>query len=102
VARIKKIWSKYSIDAVKEAAEDNFGVYEIASKDKKLLYVGQGHVQAGLVSHLKPGKNRIVGASYYRFEYTGGKAKAVARKNRMLKDWKAEHGDYPAFNDRLA
>jgi len=78
---------------------DNYGVYELGNDDY-ILYIGEGNIYRQLMSHFPQGRAPIVGASYYRVEYTGGKAKAVQRQNAELAAYKRKYGRYPKFNQR--
>lgn len=91
-------WSKFSKENV-QSENDNYGVYEIGN-DSGVLYIGEGQVLSSLLRHFPQSAEPIVAASYYRVEYTGGKARSVQRKNAELEDYKKAHGNYPRFNQR--
>ena len=95
---LPKRWSYLTKeDVTRETA--NYGVYELGN-EYDILYIGEGAVYTQLMSHFSTGRAPIVGASYYRVEYTGGKDRAVQRQNAELHAYKRKHGRYPRFNRR--
>ncbi len=96
---INKKWSPYTKDHVKENTSDNYGVYEIGNATE-VLYIGEGHVRTRLLSHFSDASEPVVGASGYRVEYTGSKARAVQRQNALLAEFMRRHGRLPRFNQR--
>ena len=93
-----KKWSTFNKTIVSRET-DNFGVYELGNIHG-VINIGEGHVRSRLLSHFTNGSDPIVGASYYRVEYTGGKTKAVQRQNAELEAYKRTNGRYPRFNQR--
>ena len=91
-------WSWFTKENVSRET-NHYGVYELGNKDG-ILYIGEGHVNARLMSHFSDGSDPIPGASYYRVEYTGSKEKAVQRQNAELSAYKRRHRAYPRFNQR--
>jgi len=92
-------WSHFTKDDVSKK-NDNYGVYELGNDDD-ILYIGEGLVYSRLMSHFsKGGSEPVVGASYYRVEYTGSKLKAEQRQNSELAAYKRKHGRLPKFNAR--
>ena len=91
-------WSYYNKDSVARES-DNYGVYELGN-DYGILYIGEGQVYTRLMCHFPQGTEPVVGASYYRAEYTGGKDRAVQRQNAELMKYYRTYGRYPPFNTR--
>lgn len=91
-------WSHYTKENVSRET-DNFGVYELGNVNG-ILYIGEGHVRTRLLSHFPDGSEPVVGASFYRVEYTGSKLRATQRQNAELGAYKRKHGKYPPFNQR--
>jgi len=91
-------WSYYTKDLVARES-DNFGVYEIGN-GANILYIGEGRVYSRLMAHFPQGSEPVVGASYYRVEYTGGKDRGVQRQNAELDAYRRANGRYPNFNTR--
>jgi len=91
-------WSYFTKDNVARES-DNFGVYELGN-DFDILYIGEGQVYTRLMSHFPQGSEPVVGASYYRVEYTGGKDRCVQRQNAELNAYYRANGRYPSFNTR--
>jgi len=95
---INKKWSDYTPENVAEAP-DVFGVYEIANRLKNVIYIGEGNIKERLASHLRPkSPDYFSNASYFRYETTGGKAKAVAAQNVLLKFYKTVNDRLPEHN----
>lgn len=88
-------WSYFNKENVSREG-DNFGVYELGN-DSGILYIGEGEVYSRLMSHF----GKIVGASYYRVEYTGSKSRAQQRQNAELNAYQRTWGSLPRFNQRL-
>ena len=95
---LSKRWSSYTKDRVGQES-NNYGVYEIGNSEE-ILYIGEGHVKARLLSHFPNRSEPVVGASYYRCDYTGGKKRAVQRQNAGLAAFQRKHGRLPKFNQR--
>jgi hypothetical protein len=91
-------WSYFTKDNVAREV-DNFGVYELGN-DYDILYIGEGQVYTRLMCHFPQSSEPIVGASYYRVEYTGSKERCVQRQNAELEAYFRANGCYPAFNTR--
>jgi hypothetical protein len=91
-------WSHFTKDNLSRET-DNFGVYELGNDDD-ILYIGEGQVYTRLMSHFSTGSQPVVGASYYRVEYTGSKLRATQRQNAELGSYKRKYGRYPPFNQR--
>ena len=91
-------WSWFTKDNVSRET-NNYGVYELGNADG-ILYIGEGRVYSRLMAHFSYGSEPIVGASYYRVEYTGGKERAKQRQNAELSAYKRKYGKYPSFNQR--
>lgn len=83
---INKKWSDYKKETISKE-ENFFATYELANKDKKILYIGEGQLKTRLLAHLPNDTEPVVGTSYYRFELTGSKQKCVSRQNALLKDF---------------
>ena len=91
-------WSHFTKEMVSRETK-SFGVYELGNNDG-ILYIGEGHVHTRLMAHFPDGSEPVVGVSYYRVQYTGGKLKATQRQNAELAAYKKKHGKYPPFNRR--
>jgi hypothetical protein len=91
-------WSYFTKESVSRES-DNYGVYELGN-DTGVLYVGEGHVLSRLMCHFPQGTEPVVGASYYRVEYTGGKDRCVQRQNAELGAFYRQNSCYPRFNSR--
>jgi len=91
-------WSYFTKDNIFRET-DNFGIYELGNDDD-ILYIGEGQVYSRLMSHFPTGSEPVVGASYYRVEYTGGKLRAEQRQNAELASYERTHGRLPRFNHR--
>ena len=89
-------WSNFNKDNVSRES-DNYGVFEIGN-DSGVLYIGEGHIHSRLISHFPQGTEPVVGASYYRVEYTGGKERCEQRKSAELDAHYKNNGSYPKFN----
>lgn len=76
-------------------------MYELGN-DCDILYIGEGHVYSRLMAHFPGSSELVVGASYYRVEYTSGKERAEQRQNAELEYYRSQHGAYPRFNSRKA
>jgi hypothetical protein len=91
-------WSGFTkLNVTRES--DNYGVYELGNANG-VIYIGEGHVYSRLMSHFPQGTDPIVGAAYYRVEYTGGKDRCVQRQNAELANFYRQNGCYPRFNSR--
>jgi len=91
-------WSYFNKDDITRH-NDNYGVYELGNATGT-LYIGEGHIYSRLLDHFPNSSDPIVGASKYRVEYTGSKAKAVQRQDAELNIYKRQYGRYPKFNQR--
>jgi len=91
-------WSYFTKDNISRET-DNFGIYELGNDDD-ILYIGEGKVYTRLMLHFPTGSEPVVGASYYRVEYTGSKLRAEQRQNAELGAYERTHGRLPRFNHR--
>ena len=97
---IRKKWSKFNKKKVSKL-KDNYGVYELADKDKKLVYVGQGKIKTRLLRHFIGKEDPIPEAAYYRFHKTGSKEKAEQRERSLLRKHEKRRGKLPKYNQRV-
>jgi hypothetical protein len=95
---LKIKWSTFTKEEVSKE-KNELGVYEIGN-DKGILYIGEGKVKDGLMGHFAGGALPIVGASYYRVEFTKAKERSGERKNAELEKYKKQNKEYPHFNQR--
>ncbi len=92
-------WSRFNKNNVARE-ENHYGVYELGYHDD-ILYIGEGQVYSRLMSHFSQSTDPIVGASYYRAEYTQSKERAVQRQNAELRSYERKHGRLPKFNQHM-
>lgn len=67
---LNKKWSDYKKEKILEE-KIFYAVYELADKDKEVLYIGEGQLKTRLYAHLPNQSEPVVTASYYRYELTG-------------------------------
>jgi hypothetical protein len=97
---INKKWSDYKKEGISQE-ENFFAAYELANKDKKIVYIGEGQLKTRLLAHMSNGSEPVVGTSYYRYELTGSKQKCISRQNALLKDFMDNNnGELPSFNTK--
>ncbi len=96
---IAKRWSIFRKERVKEIY-NVYGVYELANGSKDVIYIGEGKLKDRLLAHVTDGSDPIPGASYFRYETTNGKDRAVQRQNALLAEYVREHGHLPRFNQQ--
>ena len=96
---IRKRWSLYRREVVRNKETDNYGVYEIGNSNE-VLYIGEGHTKTRLLAHFPQASEPVVGADRYRTEYTGSKIRCVQRQNALLAEFERTHGRLPRFNQR--
>ena len=97
---IPKKWSRYTKENVL-SIKDVFGVYEIADRNRRILYIGQGKLRTRLLRHFIDGPDPIPGAAYFRVLELYSKMRAEQKERRLLKDFKRRHGKLPRYNQRV-
>lgn len=98
---IKKKWSPYNKDTVSKISKGQ-GVYEIASCDGSIGYIGRGQLQSRLSSHFLGGSDPIPQACKFRIEKLGSKKRAEQRERALLKSYsKKNKGKLPPHNKRM-
>ena len=97
---IQKKWSDYKKENAKKEP-DNFGAYQLANKNREILYIGEGHVKTRLIAHFPNASEPVVCASFYRYELTKSKERCRQRQNALLKEYMdSNNGSTPPFNTR--
>ena len=89
-------WSDFKKDNVSKESE-NYGVFELGN-DSGVLYIGEGHIHSRLLRHFPNDMEPVVGASYYRVEYTQSKKRCEQRKSAELNSYFKDKKTYPKFN----
>ena len=97
---ILKRWSSFRKETVIREVPNFYGVYELASGAKDVVYIGEGKLRDRLLTHFSGGCDPIPGASYFRYETTGSKNRCVQRQNVLLAEYKREYGRLPRFNQK--
>ena len=97
---INKKWSLYNGKNI--YLEKNFiGIYELANKNKTILYIGKGLIHTRLYTHkLKNNSHYINDVKYYRSQYVNSWVRAGQMERVALKQFIKNYGKYPKFNDR--
>ncbi|MDC8451665.1 MAG: excinuclease ABC subunit C [Thaumarchaeota archaeon] len=95
-----KKWSSFKKDNVLMET-DAYGIYELADRDGKIIYIGQGRISSRLNSHFLNNNHPIPKASYYRAEVAGSKERAEQRERSEIRAHKRSHGYCPSYNMRL-
>lgn len=52
-------WSGWEKSRVRRNVPDNLGVYQLADRNKNLLYIGEGELQGRLLDHFIDGQDPI-------------------------------------------
>ena len=97
---LSKKWSHFDMASVSQET-NKYGIYEMASPDKKILYIGEGHVHERLKTHFINSREPIPGASLYRVEYTKSKERAKQRERAEIRTFMRDNQTCPKYNDRL-
>ena len=97
---IFKKWSKFTKKNV-ERLKDIFGVYEIADRSKKVIYIGRGRLRSRLLRHFPRGEDPIPGAAYFRVARSYSRLRAEQKERKLLKNFKKKHGKLPRYNQRV-
>lgn len=97
---IGKRWSKYTKDNV-GGVSNIYGTYELASGDPNVVYIGEGKLYDRLMAHFaKGGSDPIPAVSYFRYEATGSKQRAIQRQNALLSKFEENYGELPKYNQK--
>jgi hypothetical protein len=101
---ISSKWKVFNIEQVNKEM-NNFGVYEIADKNKLILNIGEGKVKSRLLAKHPSKRNnleKILNGKYYRCEYTKSKLRCEQRERALQIRYKNGHnGKLPYYNNQL-
>ena len=91
-----KRWIDFNEENIKQLP-NTYGVYQLADKDKEIIYIGEGKLIHNLLAHLssESDETEII---YFRFRENDSKKSSKIRQGILLKEYKEKHGNVPKFN----
>jgi excinuclease UvrABC nuclease subunit len=98
VRDIQKKWSCFEEKKI-EQVPDVFGVYELADRNKEIVYIGHGRLKERLRRHFT--ENIYKEVTYFRYEETFSKEKAKKREKALLSKFEKENKRLPKYNKRF-
>lgn len=99
---IRRKWSNFRKENVREEVHNVYGVYELANEKQDIINIGEGKIRDRLRAHFADGSDPIPGASYFRYEASGGKNRAIQRYNTLLAEYKRENDSPLRFNQKIS
>jgi hypothetical protein len=81
-----------------EKVEERWGVYTLADRSKRVLFIGKGNVRKHLYEHLPDGTVPAEGAEFFQVEYYKDKAESMDAWIEMVENYKRKHGSLPKYN----
>jgi predicted GIY-YIG superfamily endonuclease len=93
---IKGIWLEFSAENLKNTPT-TLGVYAIANADKKVIYIGEGHIKARLQAHRR--KSEFEQAAYYKYEKLSSKLRCQQRERALHKEFLKKHKGFLPLNN---
>lgn len=91
---ITKKWSKYTKDNIR-TIPCVYGVYELSDGSKHTAYIREDNLYDRLLAHFAAGSDPMPGISYFRYETTGSKQKAMHRQDPSLSEFMGGMADFP-------
>ncbi len=89
-----KRWIDFNEENIKQLP-NAYGVYQLADKNKEVIYIGEGKLIHNLLTHLSDKTESI---SYFRFRENDSKKSSKIRQTILLKEFKEKNGEMPKLN----
>ena len=89
-----KRWIDFNEENIKQLP-NTYGVYQLADKDKEVIYIGEGKLIHNLLAHLSDETEDI---TYFRFRENDSKKSSKMRQGILLKEYKEKNGNIPKLN----
>jgi hypothetical protein len=81
--------------------EERWGVYKLAGRSKRVLFLGRGNVRKHLAKHLPEGKTPAEEAEYFSIEYYDTGEEAYEAWEEQMREFKDKFGKWPKYNKPL-
>ncbi len=81
-----------------EKVEERWGVYTLADRSKRVVFIGRGNVKKHLFQHLPGGKIPADDAEFFQVEYFKDKDEAQNGWLDQVEAFKRKHGVLPKYN----
>ena len=92
-----KRWIDFNEENI-EQLPNTYGVYQLADKDKEIIYIGEGKLIHNLLAHLSSKSNETEDVTYFRFRENNSKKSSKMRQGILLKEYKEKNGTVPKLN----
>ena len=92
-----KRWIDFNEENIKQLP-NTYGVYQLADKDKEIVYIGEGKLIHNLLAHLSDKSDEPEKITYFRFRENDSKKSSKIRQSILLKEYKEKYGNVPKLN----
>jgi hypothetical protein len=81
-----------------EKVEERWGIYILADRSKRILFIGKGNVRKHLHTHLPDGKAPAEGVEFFQVEYYKDQDQAKSAWIEQIESFKRKTGSLPKYN----
>jgi hypothetical protein len=81
-----------------EKVDERWGVYTLADRSKRVVFIGRGNVKKHLLEHLPHGRSPAEEAEFFQLEYFKDKAEAQSAWLEQVEAYQNKHGSLPKYN----
>jgi hypothetical protein len=81
-----------------DKVEKNWGVYKLADRSKRVLFIGRGNISKHLPKHLPEGEAPALEAEFFSIEYYNSGEDAKQAWEEAMEEFHDRNGKYPKYN----
>ncbi len=78
--------------------EKRWGVYKLAGRSKRILFIGRGNIKKHLPKHLPDGPAPAEDVEYFSVEYYDSGEDAAKAWEEAMEEFYDRNGKYPKYN----
>lgn len=78
--------------------EKKWGVYKLAGRSKRVLFIGRGNIAKHLPKHLPEGESPADDAEFFSIEYYRTGDEALEAWNEAMDEFYDRNGKFPRYN----
>ncbi|MDG6225121.1 MAG: hypothetical protein QCI82_06370 [Candidatus Thermoplasmatota archaeon] len=81
-----------------EKVEERWGVFKLADRSKKVVFIGRGNIRKHLFNHLPDGKAPAEDAVFFSIEYFDTKEEAMEAWIEQVEAYQSKFHSLPLYN----
>lgn len=84
-----------------DKVEKRWGVYKLADRSKRVLFIGRGNIRKHLPKHLPEGDSPAIEAEFFSIEYYNDGDSAKEAWEEAMEEFHERNGKHPKYNSPM-